>query len=142
MEDELRKDNLLPNKRNRKAPVMNPKDRAEAIRHMERNLKQLVPTPLKPLKQYELWKRWRPLLPEYARDITCPKPSDEVIKSIKERTRNKGRIRTAAKKQKTVEESIVDSTSSSVCDNNNTGDQNGDVNATSSRNSTTTSKSI
>jgi hypothetical protein len=67
---------------------------------MERDLKLLTPTALKPIKQVELWKKWGPLLPEEARAITCPKPSDEVIESIKERTKMKGKERLAEKKKR------------------------------------------
>ena len=30
-----------------------------------------------------MYQKWRPLLPEYAKDITCPKPIDTVIENIR-----------------------------------------------------------
>ena len=98
----IRLDNLIPNARSRKAKRMTKEERRESIGNMERDLKLLTPTALKPIKQVELWKKWGPLLPEEARAITCPKPSDEVIESIKERTRMKGKERLAEKKKRKV----------------------------------------
>ena len=73
--------------------------RAREIAKMEKKLVQLFPTGLKPIKQVELWKKWAPLLPEEFR-AEYPKPSDEVINSIKERNREKTKIRTQQKKLK------------------------------------------
>ena len=68
---------------------------------MEEDLIQLTPSPLRPIKQVELWKKWALLLPEYARAITCPKPTDEVIALIKKSKRDKLRKKTEDKnKQK------------------------------------------
>ena len=83
---------------------MNPEVRAREISKMEENLEQLIPTALKPIKQVELWKKWGPLIPEEYRADTCPKPSDEVINSIKERNREKSKLRTKQKKQKNANE--------------------------------------
>ena len=77
---------------------MNPEVRAREISKMEENLEQLIPTALKPIKQVELWKKWRPLIPKKYRDDTCPKPTDAIINSIKERNREKSKIRTIQKK--------------------------------------------
>ena len=101
----IRKDGLLPTRRNRKALRLNPDARAREIAKMEENLEELVPTPLKAIKQVELWKKWAPLIPEKYRADTCPKPSDEVINSIKERNREKSKIRTKQKKLQTANES-------------------------------------
>jgi hypothetical protein len=79
----------LPTTRNRKARKLNEEERAAAIARMEVDLKELIPTPLRAIKQVELWKKWGPLLPEEFRGITCPKPSDEIIASIKERNKEK-----------------------------------------------------
>ena len=72
--------------------------RAREIAKMEEDLFQLKPTPLKDIKQVELWKKWGPLLPEGAREETCPRPSDDVIKSIKDRNSEKGRLKAKQKK--------------------------------------------
>ena len=100
----VRYDNLLPTTRSRKARRMNPEERARKIANMEEELVQLVPTGLKPIKQVELYKKWRPLLPEEFRDTMCPRPSDEVINLIKERNREKRRTSTKQKKLKTAKE--------------------------------------
>ena len=92
-----RYDNLLPTTKSRKARRMDPEMRAREITKMEEKLVQLVPTGLKPIKHVELWKKWAPLIPEEFRAITCPKPSDEVINSIKERNREKRKISTKQK---------------------------------------------
>ena len=65
---------------------------------------QHIPAGLKPIKQVELYSKWRPLLPEEFRDIMCPRPSDEVINLIKERNREKRRTSTKQKKLKTAKE--------------------------------------
>ena len=72
--------------------------RAREIAKMEEDLFQLKPTPLKDIKQVELWKKWGPLLPEEARALTCPKPPDSVINSIKVQNREKSKKRTDRKK--------------------------------------------
>lgn len=94
----IRIDDLMPTNKSRKARRLNPEVRAQEIARMEQELKQLNPTPLKPIKQVELWKKWGPLLPEGAREETCPRPSDDVIKSIKDRNSEKGRLKAKQKK--------------------------------------------
>ena len=88
-ESPVRKDSLLPTPMNRKAKKLNPAERVIEIKRMEQDLGVLQPTPLKPIKAVELWKKWLHLLPNYARLIIFPKPSNEIIDSIKERNRNK-----------------------------------------------------
>ena len=104
----IRADNLLPSsksKKAKKARKLNPEERFQKLSRMEMELEQLVPTGLKPIKQVELWKKWAPLLPEEFRADTCPKPSDEVINSIKERNKEKSKLRTKQKKLKNAKES-------------------------------------
>jgi hypothetical protein len=95
---EIRLDNLKPTLRSRNARVLNPRERAEQISKMEEDLEELIPQPLRPIKQVELWSKWAPLIPEDVRHITCPKPSDEVIASIKSDNREKSKKRAALKK--------------------------------------------
>ncbi len=46
-------------------------------------LKELTPPGIKPIKQVELWKKWRKFVPrQYWIDI-CPEPSDEVKAKVK-----------------------------------------------------------
>ena len=67
---------------------------------MEQDLGVLQPTTLKTIKYVELWKKWGTLLPKYARLINCPKPSNEIIDSIKERNHNNMRESTKRKRSK------------------------------------------
>ena len=106
----IRLNDLLPTTKSKKARRLDPEVRAREIAKMEENLIQLVPTGLKPIKQVELWKKWGPLIPEKYRADTCPKPSDEVINSIKERNREKSKIRTKQKKLQNANE-LSDKTS-------------------------------
>jgi hypothetical protein len=96
-EAECQIDSLLPTTRNRKARKLNEEVRAAAIARMKVDLKELIPTPLRAIKQVELWKKWGPLLPVKFRGITCPKLSDEIIASIKERNKEKTRKRNQEK---------------------------------------------
>ena len=74
---------------------------------MEENLNLLTHTPLnREIKQVQLRKKWGPLLPVEVRDITRPKPSDDVIQSIRDQNRVKvGKQQVAPQKrlQKTTD---------------------------------------
>ena len=41
------------------------------------------------IKQVDIWTKWRPLIPEKHRDITCPKPSEEILTAEKKRKKEK-----------------------------------------------------
>ena len=56
---------------------------------MEEDLVNLTPTSLKTIKKVELWQKWRPLLPEKDRLVTYSKSPDDIMKSIKNRNREK-----------------------------------------------------
>ena len=73
-----------------------------------------MPPKLKPIKQVELWKKWVPLLPEYARAITYPKPSDDIVEIIKERNRAKTKEINKRKKVYTSIEVVVADTLTSI----------------------------
>lgn len=61
---------------------------------------QVLPRPgVKPIKQVELYKKWRPFIPVQYREEICPRPSDEVIASVKSERNKKARDRTAKKKR-------------------------------------------
>ena len=79
----LRTDSLLPTQRNRKCQFMSPAMRKVAISNMSNELDELTAPGLRDIKSVELYTKWRPLLPESARDSTCPKPSDLVMKKVK-----------------------------------------------------------
>ena len=74
----------MPTKRSQKA-IWNitPQERLRRLQGMEMDLEELPAPGLREIKQVELFCKWRPLLPDYARDITCPKASDEVMESVK-----------------------------------------------------------
>eukprot|EP00957_Ditylum_brightwellii_P130039 9918412-Ditylum_brightwellii.AAC.1 len=91
-----RKD-FMPSKMSRNLSIMPPAKRAQKVKDMEKVLVQMTPTPLKPIKQVELWKKWGPLLPEEDRCITYPKTSDEIIQSIKDINNKKLKIYSDAK---------------------------------------------
>ena len=60
---------------------------------------EVLPTPgLRDIKAVELYTKWRLLLPEWARDSTSPRPSDEVIGVVKATKNAKVRARTKRKR--------------------------------------------
>ena len=81
-------DDLLPTRRNQKARVMQPTERATSIAEMANNLTLLNQPGLRPIKQVELYSKWRPLLPKWAQNTTCPKPSDEVLEVVRKMKRS------------------------------------------------------
>ena len=112
-ESPVRKDSLLPTSRNRKAKKLNPAERVIAIKRMEQDLEVLQPTPLKPIKAAEIWKKWGSLLLTYARLITYQEPSNGIIDSIQNRKRNNTRERT---KRKTGKETATSNKTSLIND--------------------------
>ena len=57
-DSEVQEDDLLPTRRNRKCMYMEPQVRKLAIVKMLDELKVLKATPLRPIKQVELWQKW------------------------------------------------------------------------------------
>jgi hypothetical protein len=57
----------------------------------------LKPPGLRPIKQVELYKKFRPFVPRRFWDDTCPKPSDKVLMQVKDETATKKKQKTAAK---------------------------------------------
>jgi hypothetical protein len=57
----------------------------------------LNPPGLRPVKQVELYKTFRPFVPRQFWDETCPKLSDEVLMQVKDETAKKRKHKTAAK---------------------------------------------
>ena len=83
LEAAVRLDDLQPTEKSRKAKKMTSSQRSIEIAQMEKNLKVLKPPGMKPIKEVELYTKWRPLLPKECQDDTCPKPSEEVMTKIK-----------------------------------------------------------
>ena len=68
---------------------MEPAVRATVIPNLMEGL-EVIPAPgLRPIKQVEMHKKWRPLLPEWAKDITCPKPSQAVLDEVNKEKNSK-----------------------------------------------------
>ena len=44
---------------------------------------------LRDIKQVDLYEKWGPLVPVQFRDEICPKPSDKILKSVKEERKAK-----------------------------------------------------
>jgi hypothetical protein len=70
-------------------------------------LLQERPSPLYPtrlglreIKQVELWKKYRPLIPEEYRDELCPKPAKEILDGEKNRKNAKSKMKRDEKKKK------------------------------------------
>ena len=78
-------------------------DRKKSLLKMPEELEVLPRPELKAIKAVELYTKWRPLLPSWARDITCPKPSDDAIKKIRLSKSTKTKERTEKRKLKELE---------------------------------------
>ena len=55
---------------------------------------------LREIKQVELWKKYRPLVPEEHREECCPMPSKEILDGEKNRKNAKSKMKRDAKKKK------------------------------------------
>ena len=87
-----REDDLMPTQRNKKARTMGPFERQFAISRMLEELKNIPQPGIRPIKQVELYLKWRKVIPDNERrDITCPRPSDDVMQQVmnNRRTSNK-----------------------------------------------------
>ena len=54
---------------------------------------------LKPIKRVELYKKWRPLVPEEYADEICPKPPNSVLEMVKNEKAEKQKAKKAQKKK-------------------------------------------
>ena len=99
----VRVDNLLPTstRQNAKAKKMTANDRKIAISSMLNNLNVLKSPGIRPIKQVELYTKWRTLIPDVNdREETCPRPSDEILESVKKQKNSKAAAKAAAKRRK------------------------------------------
>lgn len=58
----------------------------------------MKPPGLRPIKQVELYKKFRPFVPREFWEETCPKPSDAVLTQVKNETAAKRKVKAAAAK--------------------------------------------
>ena len=58
-----------------------------------------VCTGIVPIKQVELYLKWRPLLPDEYKDEMCPKPSDQVMEKVKNDKKDKAKGKLTIKKR-------------------------------------------
>ena len=59
----------------------------------------LTPPGLKPIKQVELYTKWRPVVPEEFRDHICPKPPDHVLELVKKQKAEKQKAKKTPQKK-------------------------------------------
>ena len=81
---------LLP-KRGKKKKTPEARLNAITFERMEAELKSLPAPGMDPLKAHDLFKKWRPLLPEKYQEETCPFPGDAIMASVKEKKNTKRR---------------------------------------------------
>jgi hypothetical protein len=62
-------------------------------------MKTLTRPGLADIKQVDLYRKFREYVPEYAKDITCPKPPDEMIRKIAKMRSDKSRDKAHEKKR-------------------------------------------
>ena len=75
-------DKLLPTRRNKKALSLEPQERKIAIQNLLSDLTMLPAPGIPPIKQVELYKKWRKVISDEYKDITCPRPPEEVIQQV------------------------------------------------------------
>ena len=80
---DVRTDSLLPTRRNQKCKYLSLPERELAISKMPDKLEVLPRPKLRDIKAVELYTKWRPILPSWARNVTCPKPTDAVLQKVK-----------------------------------------------------------
>ena len=59
-------------------------ERKRLIKDFLNNMTHMTPPGIKPIKQQELYTKWRPLVPEEYQDDFCPKPTPSVIEECNE----------------------------------------------------------
>lgn len=112
--DVVRKDDLLPTKRNKLAVYRTAEERKPLIKNLLSELEVLPAPGLKPIKGAEMFSKWRPLLPEWARDETCPYPGDAIMDQIKSERNEK-----AKRKERSKRDLLESQKKAKLVDNNN-----------------------
>jgi hypothetical protein len=65
-------------------------------------LQTLKPPGLRPIKQVDLYEKFRPYVPRQYWDKTCPKPSDEVLESVRKERADKRKTKNNNDAKKTA----------------------------------------
>ena len=83
---------------------LDPNERALLVKDYKTHLERLTPPGIAPIKQWELWHKWRPFVPLQFQDVLCPKPSAEVFdimkKSNKDKSAKAAEVRASKKRRK------------------------------------------
>ena len=75
-------------------------EKAARTRVLRHGTPQVITPPgVKPITQFELYTKWRPVVPEEFRDHTCPKPSDHVLELVKKQKAEKQKAKKTPKKK-------------------------------------------
>ena len=88
---------IVENLLNKKAKVIESTKRKEQLQKMTCDLKNLVPPGMRPIKQVELCAKWKKIVPVDKKDLTCPRPSQDIMKQVKEEKK----VKKDSKKRKT-----------------------------------------
>ena len=67
------------------------------------DLVTLIPPGLKPMKQVELYLKWRKFVPTALQDIVCPRPPEEILQKVKKFQTEKRKEKATQKKPTTKE---------------------------------------
>ncbi len=69
------------------------------LRELKEFALKSIPAPgIKPIKQVELYTKWRKFVPDSFQDEICPKPSTDVINQVTSDRKQKNRERTSKKR--------------------------------------------
>ena len=82
--------------------MLHPIQRKAAIGRMLQELEVLEKPGIRAIKQVELYTKWRKIVPLEYRDITCPRPNEEIMKKVKDDKANKAK----GKKRKAAQDSL------------------------------------
>ena len=73
-------------------------DRPSLVENYRMALQSIKPPGIPAIKQWELYSKWRPFVPDPQQETLCPRPSDEVVFAMKKRNQEKSQ-KALAKKQ-------------------------------------------
>ena len=75
-------------------------EKAARTRVLRHGTPQVITPPgVKPIKQVELYTKWRPVVPEEFRDHICPKPPDHVLELVKKQKAEKQKAKKTPQKK-------------------------------------------